>query len=423
MPEKLFFKRSYYLIAVGMFFLINPLINIVDILPDVFGYILIFFGITEFGLIDGKMESARRKIEYLMVVSVLKHVLMFPVMTGLNSDKLLATFSFAIVELPLLIFFCIDFFEGLSYLAERDDGKETDLLIPNVKFISILFFTIKIGLSILPELYSLVETKMAIEVTNYDAYERFLTTQPYARAFTILVVLVLGIFWYINFVRMLHTAKRETTFTQKLQERYAADYLSYPEKQSFKILKSGLYTALFGCIFFLDIAVDGVRVLPNALAILILWISAYILRKLGSFRMTLRAAPFALLIQIFTEVYRQYFIDVNLVFLTQLELPLVLFSAAVTIINSCVTIVFLILFVSELQKNYQATTAQEAPTFDLVKSIFLSAMVVKMLQIILPSLHEETSALFLILSAVWIVLCGKGFFNMINDYDHSLNLR
>ncbi|HBR32117.1 MAG TPA: hypothetical protein DD733_08550 [Clostridiales bacterium] len=423
MTEKLFFKRSFYFIVTGMFFLINPLINILDALPDGFGYLLLFFGLTELGLIDGKMESARRKLTYLMMISALKHILMFPVMSSsISSDKLLATFSFALMELPLLIFFCIDFFDGFSYLAECNDGDSVTQLISNAKFMSMLFFSVKIVLSIVPELFSFAETRMTIDISDYEFYRRLLSTKPYAVAFTMLVVMILGIFWYVGIVKLMNSIKKDLPFVQKMQDVYSSVFLAFPEKQSFRTIKNGLFTALFGCIFFFDTAVDGVRILPNAFAVLIIWISATILKKNSPFDKTQKVAPFAFAAQIFTEFYRYFYVDTQAVFLSQLDTMNVTINALVVVINACLTILFLSVFLIELRNMYEVTTTLEAPSFDFTRIVFLAAMVVHSLQIILPSIHEETSALYMILTAVWIALCGKCFTNMIDDYKKTVRL-
>lgn len=422
MTEKQFFKRSYYLITIGMFFLINPLYNVVDILPDLFGYILFYFGITELAFLDGRMESARKKLQYLMIISAFKLILTYPVVSSsLSSDRLLATFCFAIVEILVLIFFCIDFFEGFSYLAERNEGNQTVLTIANAKFLSIIFFTLKIVLSVVPELYALAETKLQVEVTYYEVYERFIATKPYAVAFSILVVLFAGIFWYINIVKMMRTAKKETEFTVKLQERYKAEYIDFPEKQNLRTLKAALYTALFSGLFFLDITVDNIRIFPETAAIIFIFIAALMLKKLGSFKRTLRLFPYVLIMQIATELFRTFYSNTNAVILDQLELNNVIINTAVVLVNASFTIWFMSEFVAELRILYTGSTRQEAPTFDLVKTVFLLVVLVHSLQIILPSLYEETATLHLLLVASFIFFCGRCFYFMIDDYEKSIN--
>lgn len=421
MKDKRFFTRSFYQITAGMFFLINPLFNVVDVLPDVIGYLLIYLGITELAILDGRMESARKRLQYLIAVSALKLSLTYAVISSsMNSDRLLAVFCFAIVELILSVMFFSDFFAGFSYLAERNKGEKTDLAIPNARFLSSIFIITKIVFSVIPELYSLAEIRLLSEITNYEFYESLLRSKPFTQAFCLLVVMIMGVVWYISIFKLLRTAKNEDSFTQNLQDLYYSEYLAHPEKQNIKTLRIGLYTVLAGLFFFLDIAIDGIRILPEAGAVILITAAAVILKKLGPFKNTLRIAPFAIAFQILTEVLRYVFIDTNAILMSEIKLSAVAVSALAVVVKAGITLLFMSAFLKELRNSFYLLTGKEAPTFTLCKILFLTSILIKSLQIILPPVLPATSAAYLIVTGGWLFFCGRNIMHMIDVYSGQI---
>lgn len=423
MKEKTLFGRNFVIITIGLFFLINPLFHVLDILPDLFGFLLIYVGASKIAVFDGRLESALKKIQYLIAVSAVKIIITYSVMSSaLDSDRLLASFCFAIVEILLLIIVSADFFEGFSYVVDRNDGKQTAAIIPNVRFLTILFFLAKIILSVVPGLYSLIEAQQHVDITNEQYYWSLLSTKGIVSAFTILVVFVLGIIWYINIAKMFITAKNDTELNKNLFKRYSAEYLAYPEKQNYKTMKTGLYTALFAFIFFFNISVDGIRILPTALGIIFIAISALILKSLHSFKKTLRLAPFVIITQLLTEAFRYTYADTDSVFFSDLNLTTVAVSSFVVVINACILILFLSKYLSELSNMYSAITNIEIPTFGSVKFIFLIFTIIQSLQIVLPFIHADTSALSFFIVGLWIFLIEKRFIFMIEKYANTVKL-
>lgn len=49
-----------YLIA-GCVFLFNPTVNLIDVLPDVIGFLLILKGLYKLADLNGKIKTARQK--------------------------------------------------------------------------------------------------------------------------------------------------------------------------------------------------------------------------------------------------------------------------------------------------------------------------------------------------------------------------
>lgn len=420
--EKSFFDRSYYKLAVGLFFLINPLLNILDILPDVIGYLLIFSGLTELAQIDGRLEFARKRVQYLIFISALKLALTPTVFTS-NEDanKLLAVFCFGLAELILLVFFTQEFFDGIAYLADRNKGERTSAAVPNAKFLSSLFFITKIALNVAPELYALIQAKENVEISDFDYYQSLMSSKPIAQVLCLFAVLVLGIFWYISVFKMLRTAKKEEVFKEQIQELYKKEFLAHPEKQNYIDLKYGLYIAMAGLVFFLDIFIDDVNIFPWPVAILLIYIAARKM-KFGSFGMTARCFPVVFIVQLLIEAYGYVFYDSNVVLLKQVTFGTVAVNSVVAIVKALTALLFVGVFLLELRRNYYLLAGEEAPTFDLTKILFVVLVCVKTLQISLPTTYAEMNGIYITLYIVCLILCGRNMIYMIDDYAKTVRL-
>ena len=422
LTEIRFYDRSYYKLAAGMFFLFNPLLNILDVFPDVIGYLLIFSGLKELSQIDGRLEYARKRVQYLIFISGFKLALTPAIFSsGEDTDRLLAVFCFGLAEIILLLFFTQEFFEGISYLAERNKGDKTAAAVPNAKFLSVLFFITKIALNIAPELYALIEAKEVVDVSEFDYYENLMSSKPIVQALCIFAVLILGIFWYVSVVNMLRAAKKEEEFKEKLQEHYQTDFLAYPEKQNFIDLKYGLYIAMAGLIFFFDISVDNVKVFPWAVAVLLIYIASCKM-KFGAFRMTRRCFPAVFIVQLLVEAYMYIFYETDVSFLFQLSYQTITVNSIVAIVKSLTALYFVGVFLVELQKHYYLLAGDQPPTFDLTKIIFVASVCVKTLQISLPITFAAMNGIYITLFIVWLILCGKNMIYMIDDYAKAVRL-
>ncbi len=113
-----------YILA-GMIFLFNPHINIVDVLPDVIGYILILHGLFKISDLERNLLSARKNFLKLAWLSAVKLscLLITPIFD--ETLYLLFTFCFGILEIMWMIPAFIDLFAGISFLESRYTGHRT----------------------------------------------------------------------------------------------------------------------------------------------------------------------------------------------------------------------------------------------------------------------------------------------------------
>lgn len=113
-----------YIIA-GCAFLFNPTVNLIDVLPDVIGYLLILKGMEKLSDLNGELDSAKRKFKAAAWIAAIKFLVMFltPVMD--STWYLLFAFSFGVLEMIYGIPAFVELFGGISYLEMRHTRHRT----------------------------------------------------------------------------------------------------------------------------------------------------------------------------------------------------------------------------------------------------------------------------------------------------------
>ena len=107
-----------YILA-GMIFLFNPHINIIDVLPDVIGYILILHGLSKISDLERNLLSAKDKFFKLAWLSAAKLACLLITPIFDETLYLIFTFCFGLLEVMWMIPAFVDMFHGISFLEER----------------------------------------------------------------------------------------------------------------------------------------------------------------------------------------------------------------------------------------------------------------------------------------------------------------
>ncbi|MBQ9748233.1 MAG: hypothetical protein IJV98_05560 [Clostridia bacterium] len=113
-----------YILA-GMIFLFNPHINIVDVLPDVIGYILILHGLFKISDLERNLQSARRRFLNLAWLSAAKLACLLITPIFDETLYLIFTFCFGLLEMMWMIPAFIDLFAGIAFLEDRHTSHRT----------------------------------------------------------------------------------------------------------------------------------------------------------------------------------------------------------------------------------------------------------------------------------------------------------
>ena len=118
------------LFSLGLVFLFNPNINLIDVLPDCIGCLCIMAAISRAADLGGELADAHMQFKRLFWITLSKIpalLLTFSITArsvGEETIVLAITFCYAAAEAVFGIFAFSKLFEGLAYLGTRYDGGE-----------------------------------------------------------------------------------------------------------------------------------------------------------------------------------------------------------------------------------------------------------------------------------------------------------
>lgn len=296
-PVKIRKKLGIGFIIASFFFLFNPDLNVIDILPDFIGYILICMGLSQLSYINSSFEEAAEKFKKMILVSFCKFasiVLLF----GLLNERerpygfLLFAFSFLVLDLIFLIPAVKCLFEGFIYLAGRHksevaykrkpafnplnklnteglDSRKKERIatlskklnrfaemrktyIEKIYRSTFVFFVVKAVGYTLPEFTVLTKdsyTDGSFVMYMYDNISNY-------RILSMMIVSVFGLVWLIRSVKFFVKLGNESSFIESLKEDFVTKAL--PREGIFvrRTVKNALLLFGLGAIFSIDFHVS-----------------------------------------------------------------------------------------------------------------------------------------------------------------------
>ena len=296
-PIKMRKKFGFGLIIFSFFFLFNPDLNVIDILPDFFGYVLICSGLTQLSYINSSFEEAAEKFKKMIIVSFLKFVSII-LLFGIFNERerpyglLLFAFSFLVVDLIYLIPAVKSLFEGLIYLSGRYksdvaykrkqskrfldkincDGfnsrtrdfvdrikekadrfdKLRKTYVEKIYKCTLIFFVVKSVGSVLPEFTVLTKdsyTDGSSVMYMYDNIANY-------RILSVMIVLIFGLVWLVRSVKFFVRLGNEAKFMDNLRNDFITKALPREGLFTRRALKNALLLFGIGSIFCIDFHVS-----------------------------------------------------------------------------------------------------------------------------------------------------------------------
>lgn len=271
-----------YIIA-GIIFLINPNINIVDIFPDVIGYLLIYRGLFKLSDIDDRFTYAREKARWLIVVSLVKLLFIFMLPSSSDSDVLLFTFCFAVVEMLLCIPLFTEFFGGMNYICSRYNNETALKYEGEARFFVIAFIVVKNVITLVPELFSLSDTSYGLEL-DYDHYKKLADVEAAKKICIIgafFLVLVCGIVMAVKYISYLRKLTADREFIGRIKLYYEENIMSDTTLWARRYQNTALCLFAVGVMMFNNFYLDTFPVIPDLLGYVFFAVGSTYLAKLG----------------------------------------------------------------------------------------------------------------------------------------------
>lgn len=269
------------LFTLGLVFLFNPVIGLVDILPDFIGALCIAAAVTEVAMLDERLENARRLMYYLAAVSGVRTVLMLFTFDMNDNDVLSAVTILAVCELFVLIYFAVSFFGGISYIAQRSESEGVLGAVDRIRRLWIVFFCLHSAATVVPELAALPQLLLLYDPESIpwltegrlQLYKNYLILILGTAAFA------LGVWWLKQTYAFIKDVRGDKDFTASLEKRYGQFLAANPLQGLFLDVRFAAICFVLGCALQVGIRVDGMDVLPAWVGTLLLLLAVWRLNK------------------------------------------------------------------------------------------------------------------------------------------------
>lgn len=279
-------------ISAGAFFLFEPYIGVIDILPDAVGYLFLFLGLFRLADLDERLGEALKGARNLALVGIARWVAMFLALGFVSPTEqpvfmLLALFTLAVLDCIVLIPMWKNLCGGLLYMGSRYDatvmfdrrrvgGKQgTYNAVERYTAVSAVFFVLREALAVLPEITVLSHEKGGAELGQGTRYYDFV---GFFRGLGIIVSLALGVVWLILTLRFIRKLKGDKPFFARLSEKYESDILTRHDMWAMRAVRASMICLITATVLSLDFYLDGVNILPDLLAAVLLFLAVWFIR-------------------------------------------------------------------------------------------------------------------------------------------------
>ena len=271
--------------SVAVVFLFEPNINLMDFLPDVFGYMFLCRAISCLAALNDSIGDAYVRFKKMIIVSALKPLSMFFIY-GIFAEHerptsvLLFTFCFALAEVLMLIPAYNSFFEGLLVLAGRRGSKEDFAKNGFVNFgeraqrFTAVFVIAKAVCATLPELTVLTNDMYTENVIMY--LYNFIN---HFRIIGVIIGLVFGIIWLTRNVKFINCLRSNDNIMESLTDSFATIVRTREGMFIQKNLSAGIFVMTIAAVLCIDLHMPNYNYIPDVLAAALIMLGTFLFRK------------------------------------------------------------------------------------------------------------------------------------------------
>ncbi len=250
-----------YFIAAAVF-LANPCLNIVDILPDFFGYVFLLKGLEKWADLCPNVRDAVAGLSKLRWVMLLKLFASALVPLVDETYVLLFTFSFAVLELIFALPAASRIFDGLEYFGTRFDGKNVFCGIKDARTLTTVFFIVKSAFCLFPELCELSSFEYSGVITSGVQTDPAAYKNPLI-ILNLFVCSIVGIAWLIKIIRYTISVFRDSEFLARILKDYDLEIGNDDGLAVRRTLRSAVTMLIAGFAFFPSLFIDGINIIPT----------------------------------------------------------------------------------------------------------------------------------------------------------------
>ena len=362
----------------GCVFLFTPNVSLFDLLPDFIGFALLLSAIKEATFVFPHFDEAYRGFKRMLYISIAKlpaAFLMLSIASKSMDERSIVTvfsLSFAVLDLVFLLPAFRAFWEGFSYIGQREgisvcltDGGEKS--VDSLTVFTLVFLTVKHAMSTLPEmsLLSLFEKMGSLDPGAVNLAALY----PAFAVLGAIIVLVLGIMWLARIRRFLYALRADEQMTALLSAKAEEQKETIRTRTERRRALSLLYLLMGAFLFTVDPIFDDRDVLPNLFAAILLFLvfcyadgarQARAGRWISAVYGTAALATFVM-----REIYFADFTPIDVAFRDEALLRYTLVEA-LTVLESLLLIAVILLLCAVLRDFIKAKTGKGLRETDLV---------------------------------------------------------
>lgn len=261
-------------------FLFNPYINIIDILPDFFGILLLLKALNKWADLCPNIADAVAGLSKYRWFMLLKMFAMILVPLVDDTYVLVLTFGFMAIEFIYLIPAIGRIFDGFEYFGTRFNGRAIFVNLKNVRTLTYVLFVGKSVLGLLPELCSLSNFDHLGYVTagvqiDYGDYKYLLL------GLQLFLSSLIGILWLVNIIPYFKRIAADTEFLGRVMRDYDLEITQNVGLGFRRSLRSVVTLLIAGFVFFPNLWLDGINVIPTFVGAIFLAVAMAKLRKIS----------------------------------------------------------------------------------------------------------------------------------------------
>ena len=208
-------KKVYLILAV--IFLFNPIISVIDVFPDLIGYLLLLKFFNRMSYTNDKVDDLCRSIKILCLLTGIKLIslILMPTLAVLDQAMYLVfSFAFAILECIFGIPLFNKMFNVFSDIALYEENKNCSNN-NGIKVLTIIALVSKLSLACIPDFTFLSISNGVDTPTGID----LLQFRPLLFTLSTFISMIVGVIWLVYILRYLNKL-----FTKNSLELLKNDY-------------------------------------------------------------------------------------------------------------------------------------------------------------------------------------------------------
>ena len=273
-------------ITIGVIFLFNPMISLLDVLPDFIGYIFILVSIYKLADMTNLMDKIHRHILYLTAVSIARLVLSIVLVADDKVLSLIFVFVFAIIDAVFMISVFNKIFDGIEDIGMRFPNESVFIKLPEVKTFGTVFAIVRSLFTLIPEFRHLAMTDYEGEILSTEMLGR----ADYSYMLIILnvaVVTLVGLAWLGMTIGYLNRVRKDNGFIKSISEYYTNVILADNKRFVIRRIMISMIMIMTGFVFLIDIFFGNVDVLPDFIGGLFILTAFIFMRKENNIKRSL----------------------------------------------------------------------------------------------------------------------------------------